>query len=125
MSSPRQFVFKILKIYIYINKTTIPKWRNSRVPNPEAKHWSGTGAGDNRGTRFPRQMHSDWPPIPPVSKNLGAYRASQSEYCHVAEREAEKRSVAVSYWLKFFPLILKFSKNGLCWLNQLEMIKKC
>jgi hypothetical protein len=79
-----------------------------QVPNPEAKHWNGTGAGDNRGTRFPRQMHSDWPPIPPVSKNLGDDSARQSQYCHVAKLEEEKRSVAVSYWLDFIPLILRF-----------------
>jgi hypothetical protein len=58
-------------------------------------------------------MHSDWPPIPPVSKNLGDYSASQSEFRHVEKLEEEKRSVAVSYWLNFIPLILRFSKNVL------------
>jgi hypothetical protein len=92
-----------------------------QVPNPEAKLWNGTGAGDNRGTRFPRQMDSDWPPIPPVSKNLGDYRASQSENCQVAMLKEEKRSVAVSYSLIFILLILIFFGKMGCSLNQLEI----
>lgn len=44
-------------------------------------------------------------------RTWGPTGASQSENCHVEKREEEKRSVAVSYWLDFFPLILKFSKK--------------
>jgi len=68
-------------------------------------------------------MHSDWPPIPPVSKNLGDYRASQSQYCHVAKLEEEKKKCGCVLLVKFYSFNFENFKKWV--VNQLEMIKKC
>jgi hypothetical protein len=53
----------------------------------------------HRFHRFPRT----WATTGPVSHNIATWQIFKKK----------KRSVAVSYWLNFIPLILKFSKNGL------------